>query len=250
MKVIIVEDEKFARENLINHITDLEPGIQIMDTFDSVEDTADFLSKNQPDLIFLDIHLADGLSFSIFDEVEVKSPIIFTTAYDQYAIKAFKVNSIDYLLKPIDKQELREALQKYHRIAAPKIQAVEELKMALLSPETKEYQKRFMVKKGEKLFSIKTEDVAYFEGEDRYTYLVNHSDNKYFVDYKLAELEEMLDPNQFFRLNRSFIANYDTIKDVIVMSKSRVKVTLNPSPKRDIVVSTDNTRLFKAWLNR
>ena len=250
MKVIIVEDEKFARENLIQLITDIEPGIEIQGTFDSVEDSSEYLSENQPDLIFLDIHLADGLSFSIFDEVEVKSPIIFTTAYDQYAIKAFKVNSIDYLLKPIDKQELREALQKYHRIAAPKVEGIEELKKALLAPEIKEYQKRFMVKKGERLLSIKTEDVAYFEGEDRYTYLVNHSDNKFFVDYKLGELEDMLDPNQFFRLNRSFIANYDAIKDVIVMSKSRVKVTLSPEPKRDIVVSTDNSRLFKAWLNR
>lgn len=107
-----------------------------------------------------------------------------------------------------------------------------------------------MVKRGERLVSVKTEDVAYFEGEDRYTYQVNKSDNRYFVDYKLTDLEDMLDPDQFFRLNRSFITNYDVIKDVIVMSKSRVKITLDPNPERDIVVSTDNTRIFKEWLNR
>ena len=250
MNVIIVEDEKYARENLIKQLTDIDPSINVLDEFDTVEDTVEYLLDNRPDLIFLDIHLADDLSFKIFENVEVKSPIIFTTAYDQYALKAFKVNSIDYLLKPIDKQELRVALQKFNRLTTPKSNELEELKKALLAPDKKEFKKRFMVKKGERLLSIKTEDVAYFEGEDRYTYLITKDNQRFFVDYKLGELEDELDPNAFFRLNRSFIACFDQIRDVIVMSKSRVKVNLEPEAKRDIVVSTENTRVFKEWLNR
>ena len=250
MNVIIVEDEKYARENLIKQLTDIDPSINVLDEFDTVEDTVEYLLDNRPDLIFLDIHLADDLSFKIFENVEVKSPIIFTTAYDQYALKAFKVHSIDYLLKPIDKQELRVALQKFNRLTTPKSNELEELKKALLAPDKKEFKKRFMVKKGERLLSIKIEDVAYFEGEDRYTYLITKDNQRFFVDYKLGELEDELDPNAFFRLNRSFIACFDQIRDVIVMSKSRVKVNLEPEAKRDIVVSTENTRVFKEWLNR
>lgn len=250
MKVIIIEDEKHARENLKQMILKLEPTTEIMATFDSVSSSVSWLKENQPELIFLDIHLADDLSFSIFDQVKVKSPIIFTTAYDQYAIQAFKVNSIDYLLKPIDEQELSGALEKFKELKRPEMSSLEEIKRAILKQNNPSYQKRFLVKKGEKIASVLTEDVAYFESEDRYVFLVKHDGQRFFIDYKLQDLDGMLDPQIFFRLNRSFICQFNAIDNMHVLSKSRVKVNLTPKPSREIIVSTDNTRLFKEWLNR
>ncbi|MEM6966703.1 MAG: LytTR family DNA-binding domain-containing protein [Bacteroidota bacterium] len=250
MKVAIIEDEKYARTNLEEMIQEIEPGVQIVAALDNVNDSVAWLKNNECDLIFLDIHLADDVSFNIFHRVTVKTPIIFTTAYDQYAIKAFKVNSVDYLLKPIDKEELREAMQKFHRLHPTKNENIEALRQSILAQNRKTYQGRFMVKKGEKIGSIKTEDIAYFEGEDRYVYLVNKKNERFFVDYKLADLEELLDPNVFFRFNRSFIGQFDSINNIITLSKSRVKVNLSPQARREIVVSTENTRLFKEWLNR
>lgn len=250
MKVVIIEDEKFARINLQKMIQEIEPGVEIVATIDNVNDSVEWLKKNECDLIFLDIHLSDDVSFNIFHRVTVKTPIIFTTAYDQYAIKAFKVNSVDYLLKPIEKEELQDSIQKFHRLHPLKNENIEALRKSILEQNQKTYQSRFMVKKGDRIASVKTEDIAYFEGEDRYVYLVNKKNERFFVDYKLSDLEEMLDPNIFFRLNRSFISQFDSINNIITLSKSRVKVNLNPVARREIVVSTENTRLFKEWLNR
>lgn len=249
MNVLVVEDEKYARINLENLILELEPGATIVASLDSVSSSVDWLRENIPDLIFLDIHLADSLSFDIFEKVEVKSPIIFTTAYDQYTLKAFKVNSVDYLLKPIDKQELQQALIKYRRVHRHTKQDILALKESVLNKQ-QSFQKRFMVKKGERIASVKSSDIAYFEGEDRYVYLVKSDGQRFFVDHKLSELEHLLDPQEFFRLNRSFIAHFDAIDTMTAMSKSRISVNLNPSAKRSVVVSTDNTRVFKEWLNR
>lgn len=250
MQVLIVEDEKYARISLQNLLLDLEPGICIAAMLDSVTATVEWLSKNSVDIIFLDIHLGDALCFDIFTKIHIKTPIIFTTAYDQYAINAFKVNSIDYLLKPIDKEELRSALGKYHMLKYPQHGNIEILRKSLLEKGDKSYQKRFIVKKGEKIASVKTEDIAYFEGEDRYVFLAKLDGSKYFVEYKLSELESLLDPDVFFRFNRSFIGHIDAIKEMTSVSKSRVKVTLEPQPKRPIIVSSENTRLFKQWLNK
>lgn len=250
MKVIIIEDEKHARENLKQMLLTLEPDAQILATFDSVAGSVAWFRENQAELVFLDIHLADDLSFSIFDQIKVKSPIIFTTAYDQYAIQAFKVNSIDYLLKPIDPDELKAALDKFKELKSPAQSSLEEIKRVLLQEDKPSYQKRFLVKKGEKIASVLAEDIAYFESEDRYVFLVKNDGQRFFVDYKLQDLEGMLNPQQFFRLNRSFICQFHAIDNMHALSKSRVKVNLNPAPTRDIIVSTDNTRLFKEWLNR
>lgn len=250
MKILIVEDEKYARESLRDLILKVAPEAQIMAMFDSVADTVSWLQSNTADLIFLDIHLSDNLSFAIFEQIEVKIPIIFTTAYDHYAIKAFSVNSIAYLLKPIDEEDLRRAIDKYKDLQMPQLQALRALKEAILSPPAPSYQQRFLVKKGEKLASVPVEDIAYFEGEDRYVSLIKKDGSRYFVDYKLSDLEGMLDPQLFFRLNRSFIADFQAISQIITLSKSRVKVSLEPAAKRDIIVSTENTRALKAWLNR
>jgi two-component system response regulator LytT len=249
MEVIIVEDEKYARENLEKMLRELRPDCTVLATFDRVETTVQWLSNHHPDLIFLDIHLADALSFSIFEKVEVTSPVIFTTAYDHYAIKAFEVNSIGYLLKPYDKSDLERTLEKYDKLHRPEPSTLAILQEAL-SRSNPTYQERFIVKKGERIASVKVSDVAYFSGEDRYVSLVKKDGKKYFVEYKLSELEEKLDPAIFFRLNRSFICHFDAIKEIFSVSKSRVQVELDPPSERKIIVSTENTRLFKAWLDR
>jgi DNA-binding LytR/AlgR family response regulator len=250
MKTLIVEDEKYARESLAALLHKLEPSVEVVGMFERVKDTVAWLRQNSCDLIFLDIHLADDLSFSIFEQVEIKTPIIFTTAYDHYAIRAFSVNSLAYLLKPIDEEDLRAALNKYHELQVPQLQALLALREAISAPKSPSYQQRFLVKKGETLASVPVEEIAFFEGEDRYVSLIKRDGKRYFVDYKLSDLEEMLNPRDFFRLNRSFIACFDAIAQISVLSKSRVMVGLQPAAKRDIIVSTEKTRELKAWLNR
>ncbi len=249
MKILIVEDEKLARENLRDMLLRLDANMEILAYLDKVSTTVDWLRNNKADLIFLDIHLADANSFKIFDQIEVKTPIIFTTAYDKYAIQAFKVNSIDYLLKPIIEDELRKALTKFHSLQSVSPDWLQ-IKEAISKQKDHKFQKRFLVKKGDKYASVRTMDVAFFEGEDRYVYLVKKDGKKYFVDHTLSDLEHMLDPSYFFRLNRSFICHFDSINGILAVSKSRVKVNLEPHPSRDIIVSTEVTRQFKIWLNR
>ena len=251
MQAIIVEDEKHARENLQNLLQEIAPDIQIQAQMDSVRKTVDWLQNNKTDLIFLDIHLADDLSFKIFEEVKVDTPIVFTTAYDQYALKAFKVNSIDYLLKPIDKEELENTITKFKSLARPGNNIdFEKLQKVLDEKNQPNFQQRFLVQRRDKIMSVKAGNVAYFEGEDRYVYLVKNDGTRYIIDYKLSDLEELLDPTTFFRLNRSFIAHFDAIDKIITMSKSRVKIHLQPAAQRDIVVSSANARSFKMWLNQ
>lgn len=250
MRTIIVEDEKHARDNLEKLLLELEPSIEIQAKLDSVRSAVAWLRDNETDLIFLDIHLADDLSFKIFEQIKVTAPVIFTTAYDQYALRAFKVNSLDYLLKPIDKEELAQSLEKYRATRPPQPAIdVAQLLRALQQPQ-RSYQQRFLVTRREKILSVKVEDIAYFEGEDRYVYLVKNDGARYIVEYKLSDLEDLLDPAHFFRLNRSYIARFEAIDKITVLSKSRVKVELKPSAPREVIVSTETARDFKAWLNR
>lgn len=250
MRSIIVEDEKHARDNLEKLLFELDPRIEIQAKLDSVRSVVAWLRANETDLIFLDIHLADDLSFKIFEQTKVTAPVIFTTAYDQYALRAFKVNSLDYLLKPIDKEELAQSLEKY-RITRPPPPAIDvaQLLNTLRQPQ-RNYQQRFLVSRREKILSVKAEDIAFFEAEDRYVYLVKNDGSRFIVEYKLSDLEELLDPAQFFRLNRSFIARFEAIDKITVLSKSRVKVDLKPAAPREVVVSTETARDFKAWLNQ
>ncbi len=251
MRAIIVEDEKHARDNLEKLLRELDPGIEIQEKLDSVRGAVAWLRGNQTDLIFLDVHLADDLSFKIFDQVNVSAPVIFTTAYDQYALRAFKVNSIDYLLKPIDKEELAQSLEKYRSVQQPKRETdFLKLLQSFQQPAVQAYQQRFLVTRREKILSVKADDVAYFEGEDRYVYLVKRDGSRFIVEYKLSDLDDLLDPALFFRLNRSFVAHFDAIDKITVLSKSRVKVDLKPATSREVIVSTENTRDFKAWLNQ
>ncbi len=249
-KVLIIEDEIPAREHLTRILKEIQPGFEILDRLDSVQAAVSWLSQHQADLIFLDIHLSDGNSFSIFEKIAVQTPIIFTTAYDEYALKAFKVNSIDYLLKPIDEDDLRQSLEKYRTLTAETPRANIEALIKTLAQPPKTYQERFMVHRGERLMSVLTDQIAYFEGEDRYVYLVKKDGARYIVQYRLSDLEALLDPRHFFRLNRSFIANFDAINTMVNLSKSRIKVELNPNAKRAVIVSSDFSQRFKEWLNQ
>ncbi len=248
MKVILVEDEKHARDNLEHLLLQIAPNIEILAKLESVKRTVEWLQNNQADLIFLDIHLADDLSFKIFEQIKVTTPVIFTTAYDKYALKAFKVNSIDYLLKPIDEEELAASIEKFKTTQAAAVDYTQ--LQSLINNPKKTYQQRFLVTRRDKIMSLTVDQIAFFEGEDRYVYLINKEGNRFIVDYKLSDLEDILDPKIFFRLNRSFIAHFEAIDSISSVSKSRLKVDLKPKARRDIVVSSANTKHFKAWLNK
>lgn len=248
MKTIIIEDEKPARQHLESLLRELVPNINIEAQIDSVKKAVEWLSSNKTDLIFLDIHLADDISFKIFEQIDVKTPIIFTTAYDQYALKAFKVNSVDFLLKPIDKNELSQSIRKFNDSKMQVVDIQQIIKS--FQQQNAPFQERFLVNKGEKVMSITTDAIAYFEGEDRYVYLVRKDGMRFIIDYKLSDLETLLNPKEFFRLNRSFITHFSSIKDILNVSKSRVKISLEPVNRREIIVSSENTQDFKKWLNQ
>lgn len=250
MRILILEDEKPAQEHLTHLLRMVEPHAEIVGKLDTVSSAVRWLTSHHADLILLDIHLADDLSFKIFEQVEVRTPVIFTTAYDQYAIRAFKVNSVDYLLKPIDHDELVQSLQKFKQTRSGGTNFDIEKVVNALSGPTKSFQERFVVSRGERVMSITTDQIAYFEGEDRYVYLTKKDGARYIVDYKLSDLEDLLDPRQFYRLNRSFIARFESIKSIYNLSKSRVKIELEPMARREIIVSSDNTQDFKRWLNQ
>jgi two-component system, LytTR family, response regulator LytT len=250
IKVLIIEDEKPAQDYLASLILQLEPDANILAKLASIESSVKWLKKNTADLIFMDIQLTDGLSFSIFEQIDVQTPVIFTTAFDTYAIKAFKVNSIDYLLKPIDEDDLMNSLDKFKKLSANGFKPeFESLLQALQHPKTT-YQQRFMVHRGERLMSVTTDQIAYFEGEDRYVYLIKKDGSKFIIDYRLSDLESILDPALFFRLNRSFVAHFESIQSMVNVSKSRIKIELNPKAKREIIISSENSQDFKKWLNR
>jgi len=255
MKVLIIEDELPAAEKLERYLHRYDPAIDIVGTFDSVEKSSDWLKDNQNglDLIFMDIQLTDGLSFKIFDKVEVTTPVIFTTAFDQYAMEAFKVNSIDYLLKPIAFEDLSSSLKKLN-LLKEKLQTNENRSNQLgeiLSKlqNQKSYKGRFMVKLGEHIRSISIDQIASFYAEGRNAFLYTREGGKFIVDYKLEELEELLDPKLFFRVNRTFIININEIKDVIVYSNSRLKILVNEKMDKEIIVSREKVSDFKSWFD-
>ncbi len=247
----MVEDEIAAARRLIKMLKEAEPGIELLATTDSISTSVDWLKQNlQPDLIFMDIHLADGSCFKIFDQVELTCPVIFTTAYDQYAIPAFKVNSIDYLLKPIKKDELVFSLSKYKTIHNQKtLVDLESIIKAIRKPDHT-YQNRFIVQYADKLKSIRVDDVAYFMALEKGVFLVTHDNHRYAVDFTLEKLEEILNPTVFKRANRKFMVSFSSIKSMFTYSKSRVKLELQPKPDVDVIVSSDRSSGFKEWLNQ
>ncbi|WP_426293389.1 LytR/AlgR family response regulator transcription factor [Dyadobacter endophyticus] len=253
MKILIIEDEYPAAERLEKLIKKLDPRMEVIAVLESVEAGRKWFANAEPvDLIFSDIQLADGLSFQIFEEFPAHSPIIFTTSYDEYAIKAFRVKSIDYLLKPIKAPELAEAIRKYENIRedfSPKAYArkVETL-LDSLEMTKRPFKTRFLVKNGEQLIPVNQEHVAYFYTANEMACLVASDGRQYLVDYKLEELESLIDPLNFFRLNRQFIARIDAIQKIHTYFNGKLKVELRPQTSQEVVVSREKAPAFKAWL--
>lgn len=254
MKVIIVEDEIPAAEKLERYLQKYDPAIRIIARFDSIANTTAWLQKKQDtiDLIFMDIQLIDGLSFQIFQQVQVRKPVIFTTAFNEFALDAFKVNSIDYLLKPITFTDLAASLKKLEMLRQQlqwNIDQTDRVQHVFSSLKTKEHKNRFMVKLGEHIRSITADQISLFYADGRDVYLVTTQNRKFIIDYTLESLEEILDPQIFFRLNRTFILNINAIKDVLVYSNSRLKITLLQEFEKEIIVSREKVSEFKEWFD-
>ena len=252
MNVIIIEDEKPAARRL-NRMLE-KRGIQAETMLHSVADAIQWFGSNEhPDLIFLDIQLSDGLSFEIFEEIPVQSAIIFTTAYDEYALQAFKLNSIDYLLKPIDSDDLNSALEKYKAfkpVSEPEIKlSLHELKKLLITTETKQYKLRFTVKVGQHLKVIPVQEIVCIYSENKGTYVFTNDKRSYLLDHSLEQLEEELDPNQFFRINRKFYVHIKSIVDIVAYTNSRLKLKLNHYTEEELIVSRERVKDFKQWLD-
>ncbi|WP_452598336.1 LytR/AlgR family response regulator transcription factor [Pontimicrobium sp. MEBiC01747] len=250
MRVIIIEDEKPSARRLQRMLQALDMEAETL--LHSVEESIAWFQNNEhPDLIFLDIQLSDGLSFEIFDAVEVKSAIIFTTAYDEYALQAFKLNSIDYLLKPIDDDDLEAAVSKF-KTRLPQKQSVtldfNDIKKLLINPIEREYKKRFSVKVGQHLKLINIDDIECFYSENKGTYLFTKEGRNYLLDNTLDQLEEELEPQAFFRINRKFFVNIQAIKDMVSYTNSRLQIKLNTYNEQDIIVARERVKDFKQWL--
>ena len=254
MTTIIIEDEKPAARLLQRKLEKLDIEVGVM--LHSVEEALDWFSKNEhPDLIFLDIQLSDGLSFEIFEKVEIKSAVIFTTAYDEYALRAFKLNSIDYLLKPIDEDDLEVAVTKFKSLL-PKQELqtqslgidFEQIKRMLTNPFEKNYKKRFTVKIGQHLKVISIDEIECFFSENKGTYLHTFDNRNYLIECTLELLEQELDPADFFRISRKFIIPLKAIKEIVLYSNSRLKVILPSFKEEDVIVSREKVSDFKTWI--
>ncbi|GAA4467124.1 LytTR family DNA-binding domain-containing protein [Nibrella saemangeumensis] len=264
MNVLIIEDEDLAVRKLRKMVAEVDPSLTIQGVTSSIEESVEWLQANPaPDLIFMDIELADGRSFEIFDQVEVRSRIIFTTSYDEYALQAFKVNSIDYLLKPIQRQDLERSLRKLRELTAgslpagqapePSLQNIEKLLRQMQGtggPEAKEYRKRFLVKQGQKLLSIGVGDILYFYTDERFSFFRTRTNQKFLVDYTLDELAEVLDPEQFFRPNRGLIVTHDAVDQIQPYFGNRLALTLRPPYEKEALVSREKVSDFKTWMGK
>lgn len=251
MNVLIIEDEAPAFRRLQKILEELRSELKIVEVIDSVEESVKWLKNHQmPDLIFMDIQLSDGISFEIFEEVEIKKPVIFTTAFDEYMLKAFKVNSIDYLLKPIKKEELEASLSKYEGLKKA-FSTTQDFDLNSLigqiRMDDRKYKSRFLVKQGEKLLSIETTDISYFQSRNGVVYLCTHNDRKYIMDFTLDELIQQLEGDKFYRANRQFIVSYNGIKTVHKYYKGKLLIELNIKADDSITVSSEKASDFKNW---
>jgi len=250
MKILILEDEPLAAKRIESLVKSLEPTAEILGKLESVRSAVKWLNEHsQPDVILMDIQLADGLSFEIFQQADVSAPIIFTTAYDEYAIRAFKVNSVDYLLKPVEKDELEAALEKLkaQKGAASQSQIGKALD-ALLSQKA-DWKTRFLLKAGARFDIVETGDVAYLYAEDKVVFLVTKEQKKYYVDETLDELEQKLNPALFFRINRKYLVQLSAIERIEPHFNGRLKIKLRHREDDDIYVSREKAEMFKKWLD-
>jgi len=249
MKILIIEDERQAANRLVRLIEGYFENPEIIQNIDSVKKALAWFAANpSPDLIFCDIQLADGISFEIFEKVKLSTAIIFTTAYDQYAIKAFQVNAIDYLLKPVDPLELERAIKKFKANQIRPNLDIEAIKEMLI-PKSLAFKSRFLVKFGEKIQSITIEEVVFFFSTERVTFLQTKEGKQFVLDQTLEQVEHQVDPSLFFRLNRKYLCSFPSISDIFTYSNSRLKVKLRDCSDEDILVSREKMADFKTWLD-
>jgi DNA-binding LytR/AlgR family response regulator len=254
MRVIIIEDEAPAAARLTRMLQEIDAGIEVLATLDSVEASVKWLQQQEPrpaELLFMDIQLADGLSFSIFQQVKVAQPVIFTTAFDHYVLKAFKVNSVDYLLKPVDPEELRQAVGKYrqlHRAGEGGLADRIERLVQDLSPVR--YKERLLIKRGQQLHFLKTSLVAHCHADGKLCFATDFNGNSHLLDNHLQELADTVDPRQFYRVNRQLLVNIEAIRRVHTWLGGRLKLDLSPPTPADTIVSRERVNGFKDWLGR
>jgi len=250
MRILIVEDEVPAQIRLKKIILEVIPQAELLESISSVESAIRWFRLNpMPDLIFMDIQLEDGNSFDIFKEVKITAPVIFITAFDQYAIDAFKVNSISYLLKPVNREALLEAYDKLNHLKkslSPLPDYSEKLQS--LESTVKSYKKRFAIRFGEHIKTVSTEEISYFYTENKINFLCTSDNRKYPVEFNLDQLETLLNPEQFFRINRQFIIGIHAIAEMRAYSKARVNIKLNPPCPQETIVSVERSAAFKQWL--
>lgn len=261
MNALIVEDEDLSVRRLKKMIGEVAPSLQITGVTDSIEQTVEWVNENRnagnadPDLIFLDIELSDGQSFEIFNRVDVSSAIIFTTSYDEYALQAFRHNSIDYLLKPVHRDDLQRALQKYENMKGGQtgdhsLASIRKLLEDFKKAASVEYRQRFLVKQGQKMLSIEVGEIAYFFTDDRYSFFMTDSNQKMLVDYTLDELAESLDPSRFFRINRGMMVTHRSVEKIDPYFGNRLSLTLRPAHNKEALVSREKVGDFKVWMGK
>ena len=254
MNILLIEDEPQAAQRLEKLIKSIVPAANVLTKLDTVKSAVQWLSTHpSPDLIFMDIQLGDGISFLIFDRVAVTAPVIFTTAYDEYALRAFKVNSIDYLLKPVDEESLKGALKKYESLTTAQTLSAEQmiesvrLAMEMLS---KKYKERFVIKVGEHLKSVEVTEILCFYSLEKTTFAQTKEGRKYILDFTLDQLIELVDPKRYFRINRKYIVAMEGIQDMISYTNSRIKLVLRGCDDGDIIVARERVQEFKDWLDQ
>ena len=266
MRYLIIEDEPLAQEELVRMLKALDPNFMLLASIDSVKQSIEWFNNNeQPDIVFMDIHLSDNICFEIFNKVEITAPVIFTTAYDQYAIEAFKTNGIAYLLKPIEEEELISALKKFRTLTNTNIELsnihtqiqqlstlnslVQTQYIASLPSNLNSYKERVLAKVGDNYQHVAMQDVAYFYSEDHYTFVATKDKQRYIINYTLDTLVEQINPQQFFRISRQFIVNINAINNISKHFNGRLKITVTPSFSEDIYVSRNRVQTFLAWLD-
>jgi DNA-binding LytR/AlgR family response regulator len=249
MKVLIIEDEQLAAKKLIRLLREIDISIEVVEIIGAVESAVNWLHAHPiPDLIFMDIQLEDGLCFEIFEKSSIKTPVIFTTAFDEYTLRAFKVNSVDYLLKPINADELKKSIDKFKQLHNHRDLGGFEMALKQLQPKFKE---RFLIKVGEHYKSIEISSIDCFYIKERSTFIQINTGKNYDIDYSLDKIEELTDPKMFFRINRTMIINFLSIQDIISYSSSRLKVRLrNWTEKDELLLSRERVADFKQWMDR
>jgi DNA-binding LytR/AlgR family response regulator len=253
LNILIIEDEPQAAKRIETLVLELLPNAHVLDKIDSVKKSVQWFKNNpSPDLTLMDIQLADGTSFQIFEQCDVICPVIFTTAYDEYALKAFKVNSIDYILKPVDKNDLQIALKKLEALS----RSGDDTRKLLTSigdvvqKLSRKYKERFVIKVGEHLRTIEVKDILYFYSQEKATFCHTHENRNHILDFTLEQLEDMIDPLVYFRVNRKYFVRAEAIQDIISFTNSRLKLVLNNSADGDVIVARERVQEFKQWLDR